>query len=74
MAEKNVRAWVAVPVVVGAGALLFWAGLFDWFGTLPGDIRAEREGTRVNIPFTSLVVVTVILSAVVQVVYKLVSR
>ncbi|TVP81224.1 DUF2905 domain-containing protein [Thioalkalivibrio sp.] len=49
--------------LVGAG-LLYMAGLLDWFGRLPGDIRIEGESTRVFIPITSMVIVSIVLSLV----------
>lgn len=49
--------------LVGAG-LLYMAGLLDWFGRLPGDIRIEGENTRLFIPITSMVIVSIVLSLV----------
>lgn len=46
-------------VVVG---LLVWAGAFSWFGRLPGDIRIERETVHVYIPIVSMLVVSVVLT------------
>lgn len=51
------------------GALIRYApGLFSWFGNLPGDIRIEGETSGVFIPITSMVVVSVVLTIVVNVV------
>jgi hypothetical protein len=46
-------------IVVG---LLVWAGAFSWFGRLPGDIRIERETVHVYIPIVSMLVVSVVLT------------
>ncbi len=35
-----------------------------WFGTLPGDISYARDNTFVFIPLTSMLVVSVLLSAI----------
>jgi hypothetical protein len=35
-----------------------------WFGRLPGDLRFEGERTRFYLPITSMVVVSVILTVV----------
>lgn len=49
--------------LVALGAALRYApGLFSWFGTLPGDIRSEGASTRVFIPVTSMIVVSVVLT------------
>jgi hypothetical protein len=43
------------------GAIVYLGG-FGWFGRLPGDIRIERETTRVYIPFASMIVITLVLN------------
>jgi hypothetical protein len=50
-----------VAIVVGA---LIAMGALSWFGRLPGDIRIEGETTRVYIPITSMLLVSVALSVV----------
>ena len=55
-------------LVIGAGialiivGLLIYSGGLSWFGRLPGDIRYEDERTRVYIPITSMLLVSVALS------------
>ncbi|HXV69805.1 MAG TPA: DUF2905 domain-containing protein [Acidimicrobiia bacterium] len=64
----------SVLMVVGAallvvGALVRFApGLFAWFGNLPGDIRIETESSRIFIPITSMIVVSVALTIIVNLV------
>ena len=53
---------VILGILIVAIGLLAWAGLLSWFGRLPGDIRIERPGTRVYIPITSMVIVSLLLS------------
>ena len=55
---------VVVGLVVVAVGLLAWTGGLSWFGRLPGDIRIERENTRVYIPVVSMLVVSVVVSVV----------
>jgi hypothetical protein len=53
--------------VFAAGLLLRHApGLFAWFGNLPGDIRYEGERSRVFIPITSMIVVSVAATVIVN--------
>ncbi|WP_456411415.1 DUF2905 domain-containing protein [Oceanithermus sp.] len=41
------------------GALLVWLpGALSWFGHLPGDVRIERDGVRVFVPITSMLLVS----------------
>ena len=54
-------------VVVG---LLIWSGGLAWFGRLPGDIRYERGNTRVYIPITSMLLLSVVLSVILAIVRK----
>ena len=61
------RALGVALAIAGAGllvlGLLLWSGALGWFGRLPGDIRFEREGVRVYFPIVSMVVVSLVLSA-----------
>lgn len=51
--------------IVGAGVLLILVGIvvhyggFSWFGRLPGDIRIEKDDTRVFVPLVSMLLVSV---------------
>jgi hypothetical protein len=51
-----------VGIAVVLVGLIVWSGGLTWFGRLPGDIRIERETTRVYIPFASMLVVSLLLS------------
>ena len=54
---------VAGLVLVALGATLLYApGLLGWFGKLPGDIDIQSGRTRVFIPITSMIVVSVVLT------------
>ena len=45
-------------------------GGLSWFGRLPGDIRVERQNARLYVPITSMLIVSVVLSAVMYVVRR----
>jgi uncharacterized membrane protein YidH (DUF202 family) len=55
-------------ILIGVGVivvgLLIYAGALSWFGRLPGDIRYEGAHTRVYVPITSMIVVSLVLSLV----------
>jgi len=61
-------------MTIGAGLLVlgalvrFTPGLFGWFGNLPGDIDIQGENSRVFIPITSMIVVSIALTLVVNIV------
>lgn len=55
----TIAALGVAAVVIG---LLVAAGAFNWFGRLPGDIRVEGERTRVYVPLASMLLVSVVLT------------
>ena len=63
-------------LLIGAGlllalvGLLAYFGLLSWFGRLPGDLRIERESFRLYMPLASMLVVSVVLSAVLWIVRR----
>ena len=52
-------------LLIGA-ALQFAPGLVTWFGRLPGDIRIETGRTRVFIPIPSMILLSIVLTIVVN--------
>lgn len=74
MADARELAPVIVVVglaLVGLGALA-WLGGLSWFGRLPGDIRIDRDGLRVFVPVTSMLLVSVALSLLAALLRRLV--
>ncbi len=51
----------AVLLLIG---ILVWTGGLGWFGNLPGDVRVEGERTRVFVPITSMILLSVVLSLI----------
>jgi hypothetical protein len=52
-------------ILVAIGALLhFVPGLLGWFGKLPGDLRFEGERTRVFVPITSMIIISLVLTLI----------
>jgi hypothetical protein len=62
---------VAIGVVLAIVGLLAWVGALSWFGRLPGDIRIERPNARFYAPITSMLLISIVLSAVVALVRRL---
>jgi hypothetical protein len=52
-------------VLVGV-ILQFAPGLFNWFGKLPGDIRIESERGKLFIPVTSMVIISLLLTLLIN--------
>jgi hypothetical protein len=50
-------------VIVAIGLIVHFAPwMFNWFGKLPGDINYETEQTRVFIPITSMLLISIVVS------------
>jgi Ca2+/Na+ antiporter len=55
-------------VVVG---LIAKTGLLGWFGHLPGDIQIKRENFQLYLPITSMILVSLALSALLALIRRL---
>jgi hypothetical protein len=66
-----------ILILVGAGLLIvgvvlrYFPGAFSWFGNLPGDIKYQSGNTQVFIPITSMLVVSIVATVVVNVAVRL---
>lgn len=62
---------VAGVILVVLGLALSYApGLFGWFGHLPGDIRREGEHGTLFIPITSMLVISIVLSILINLFFR----
>ena len=65
-----------VLMIVGAvilflGVVLNYAPwLVNWFGKLPGDIQIQNEHSFVFIPITSMILISVILTIIVNLFFR----
>jgi hypothetical protein len=60
---------IAGVILIVIGVLLYFTPwLFTWFGKLPGDIRIEKENSKVFFPITSMLVISIILTIVINVI------
>ncbi|MGE5594602.1 MAG: DUF2905 domain-containing protein [Hyphomicrobiales bacterium] len=53
---------VVIGLVAVVFGLVFMTGALSWFGRLPGDIRYSSGNTRVYVPITTMILVSVVLS------------
>jgi len=59
-------------ILIVIGLLLYVAPwLFSWFGKLPGDIRIEKENSKIFFPVTSMVIISIILTIVINIIRHL---
>lgn len=58
---------VAGAVVFAVGAILHFAPwMLNWFGRLPGDIRIETENGKIFFPITSMLLVSLVLTILIN--------
>jgi len=63
-------------ILIGSGLVLigliltFAPGLFGWFGRLPGDIRIEDEHRSFFFPITSMIVVSLVLTLILNLFFR----
>jgi len=52
-------------ILIIAGLIIYFAGnKLNWLGRLPGDIRIERENFRFYFPITTMILISIIASAI----------
>ena len=61
---------VVLGIAVAAIGLLVWSGALSWFGHLPGDIRIEKENVKVFFPITSMILISIVLTLVLNLVRR----
>ncbi len=68
---------IAKLLMLMGGALLILGlvlsvapGFFGWFGKLPGDIRIEGENGTIFIPLTSMIIISVIASILLNLFFR----
>jgi hypothetical protein len=61
-------------VIAVVGVVVMLAGRVPFLGHLPGDISFERGGTRVSIPLATSLLVSVVLTVVLNLVFGLLGR
>jgi len=53
--------------LIGTGMILLYAPkFFSWFGNLPGDINFEKENSQFFIPITSMILISIVLTILVN--------
>lgn len=62
---------MSLGVAIAIVGVLVSTGALGRFGRLPGDIRIEHESVRVYLPVTSMILASVVLSALVALLRRL---
>jgi uncharacterized membrane protein required for colicin V production len=53
---------VVIGAVVVLFGILFWSGLGNWMGKLPGDIRIQRGNSGFYFPIVTCIIISIVLS------------
>ena len=54
-------------VLLALGLLLYYVPwTLSWFGRLPGDVRIDTDNGKVFVPITSMIIVSIILTILVN--------
>jgi len=65
--------WIIIAGIVIAviGILIyFFHDKLNWFGKLPGDIRVEKENFRFYFPITTMIIISIVLTILVNIFKK----
>jgi O-antigen/teichoic acid export membrane protein len=57
-------------VLVGV-VVYFFGDKLHWIGRLPGDIRVERENTRFYFPITTMILLSLLLTIIINVIRRI---
>jgi len=60
--------------IAGLGGLVWLLGRFPFFGNLPGDIRIQGENFGCLIPLASMLLLSLLLTVILNVVIRLLNR
>lgn len=55
-----------VLLVIGVTIYLFGDKL-TWVGKLPGDIRIEKENTKIYVPITTMILLSIVISILIRI-------
>lgn len=67
--DQNTGKYIIIfgAVVIAIGLLVyFFHDKMHWIGRLPGDIRIEKENSRVYIPITTMVIFSILLTLLIN--------
>lgn len=66
----NTLITLGIAVVAVGLALKYAPWLVNWFGKLPGDIRIQNEHSFVFIPLTSMIIVSVVITLIINLFFR----
>ena len=49
----------------------YFEGYFKWFGNLPGDFKVNQKNFKIFIPFTSMLLISILMSLIISFLKKI---
>ena len=62
---------IGVIIVIAGVVMYFFSDKFNWLGRLPGDIRMEKENFRFYFPITTMIIVSILLTVILQIIKRI---
>ena len=65
--------WIIIAglILVAIGSILQFApGLLNWLGKLPGDMRFESQRSTVFLPVTSMILISIVLTILINLIRR----
>ena len=61
---------IGTAIILTGLVISYAPWLLNWFGKLPGDIKIENERSSIFIPITSMIVISIILSLILNLFFR----
>lgn len=61
---------IGITIVLVGVIIYFFSDKLHWIGRLPGDIRVEKENFRFYFPITTMILVSILLTVILQVIRR----
>ena len=62
---------IGLAVIIIGGIIYFFHDKLHWIGRLPGDIRVEKENFRFYFPITTMILLSLLVTLLVNIVKRL---
>jgi len=61
---------IGLTILVIGLVLRYAPWLLHWFGRLPGDINTQRDNVRIFVPITSMIVISILISIIINIFFR----
>lgn len=62
---------IGIFIVIAGVIIWLWGDKLRWLGKLPGDIRIEKENFSFYMPITTMIIISVVISAILWLIKQL---